>query len=199
MKRKKRRELYVDQIRALFADAVVRPNEAERKIYIVREAGDMNAAAQNAFLKLLEEPPRYAAFLLCTGSEERFLPTVRSRCGVRRTRAAETQPGPAAYERADAYLACVASGDAAALLRHCVFLEKLDSEDFTELVRAARLRVCDMLCGRADTLGLDRTHLFEQTRLLARVEEHLRFHVSVRHLCGLLAVQFLADTGGTSL
>ena len=57
----------------------VLPNEAERKIYLIPRAGDMQAPAQNALLKLLEEPPAYCAFLLMTENAERLLPTVRSR------------------------------------------------------------------------------------------------------------------------
>ena len=51
---KLRREITVDQIRALAVDAAVLPNEADGKVYIFPEADTMNIAAQNAFLKLLE-------------------------------------------------------------------------------------------------------------------------------------------------
>ena len=50
---KPRREIVVEQIRALEKDAVVLPNEAARKVYLICEAELLNAAAQNAFLKLL--------------------------------------------------------------------------------------------------------------------------------------------------
>ena len=70
----------VDQVRALRADAYVRPNEGERKIYILEGADRMNAAAQNAMLKLLEEGPAYAAFLLLAENTGAVLQTVRSRC-----------------------------------------------------------------------------------------------------------------------
>ena len=52
-----KREIGVDQIRDVIADAQVLPNEAARKVYIIDRAETMNAAAQNAALKLLEEPP----------------------------------------------------------------------------------------------------------------------------------------------
>ena len=70
----------VDQVRALRTDAYVRPNEAERKVYLLERADRMNASAQNAMLKLLEEGPAYAAFLLLTDNAAALLPTVRSRC-----------------------------------------------------------------------------------------------------------------------
>lgn len=70
----------VDQVRAVRADAYVRPNEAQRKVYILEHAQQMNASAQNAMLKLLEEGPAYAAFLLIADNGGGLLQTVRSRC-----------------------------------------------------------------------------------------------------------------------
>ena len=74
------KDISVAQVRALRADAYIRPNEAERKVYILENAQTMNASAQNAMLKLLEEGPAYAAFLLLTDNAAALLPTVRSRC-----------------------------------------------------------------------------------------------------------------------
>ena len=70
----------VDQIRQLRSDAYVRPNEAPRKVYLLEGADRMNPSAQNAMLKLLEEGPAYAAFLLLAENSAALLPTVRSRC-----------------------------------------------------------------------------------------------------------------------
>ena len=70
----------VDQIRDLRADAYIRPNEGRRKVYILENAGDMRAEAQNAMLKLLEEGPEYAAFLLLSENPGAVLETIRSRC-----------------------------------------------------------------------------------------------------------------------
>lgn len=74
------KSITVDQIRSLRADAYIRPNEGERKVYILEGAGQMNASAQNAMLKLLEEGPAYAAFLLLAENGSGLLQTVRSRC-----------------------------------------------------------------------------------------------------------------------
>ena len=54
-----KREIMVDQVRAMAADASILPNEAERKVYVIHEAELMNESAQNAALKLLEEPPAW--------------------------------------------------------------------------------------------------------------------------------------------
>lgn len=75
-----KQEITVEQIRSLRADAYVRPNEGKRKVYVVSPADAMNPAAQNALLKVLEEGPAYAAFLLDTDRPGKLLDTVRSRC-----------------------------------------------------------------------------------------------------------------------
>ena len=70
----------VDQVRALRTDAHIRPNEASRKIYLLERAERMNQSAQNAMLKLLEEGPAYAVFLLLAENGGALLSTIRSRC-----------------------------------------------------------------------------------------------------------------------
>ncbi len=70
----------VELIRQARADVYIQPNEAERKIYIFPRAQDMLPPAQNALLKILEEPPGYGVFLLLADNPEKLLPTIRSRC-----------------------------------------------------------------------------------------------------------------------
>ena len=70
----------VDDARRLSEHVWLRPFESERKVYIVPECERMNAEAQNALLKTLEEPPEYAHLLLLTTSSDILLETVRSRC-----------------------------------------------------------------------------------------------------------------------
>ena len=70
----------VDPIRAARSDMFIRPNEGKRKIYIIPRGQDMNESAQNALLKILEEPPDYGVFLILTANAEKLLATIRSRC-----------------------------------------------------------------------------------------------------------------------
>ncbi len=70
----------VDLIRQARADIYIRPNESDHKIYMIPRAQDMGIPAQNALLKVLEEPPAYGVFLLLSDNPEKLLPTVRSRC-----------------------------------------------------------------------------------------------------------------------
>lgn len=71
----------VDDIRQqLCGDILIKPYKGPYKIYIVDEAEKLNAQAQNALLKTIEEPPAYAVILLLTSNAESFLPTILSRC-----------------------------------------------------------------------------------------------------------------------
>lgn len=90
-------DINVSQARALRADAYIRPNEGARKVYLIENAQTMNPSAQNALLKLLEEGPAYAAFLLLTDHAAALLPTVRSRCQV-------LSLSPVSQAQAEAYL-----------------------------------------------------------------------------------------------
>ncbi len=68
------------QIRLLQREMVYAPVEANYKIALIFDAERMHPAGANALLKMLEEPPAYAIFILVTSAEERMLPTVLSRC-----------------------------------------------------------------------------------------------------------------------
>jgi DNA polymerase-3 subunit delta' len=63
-------------------DIVIRPYEYRRKIYICDEAEKMTAAAQNALLKTIEEPPEYGIIMLLTANKQMLLDTILSRCVV---------------------------------------------------------------------------------------------------------------------
>ena len=115
-KGRKRREILVDQVRFISADAQVMPNEARVKVYVVHDADRMNAAAQNALLKLLEEPPASAAFVLCAANPALLLPTVRSRCVLIRRNADAAEDEQSAAD-ALALLSALAAGDRVSLLR----------------------------------------------------------------------------------
>lgn len=71
---------HIETVRTVHDDASIIPNEAPCKIYILADCQFMNEAAQNAMLKLIEEPPDYAVFLLTVDSKAKLLPTVLSRC-----------------------------------------------------------------------------------------------------------------------
>jgi len=73
---------HVDQIRALRTDAYVRPNDGACKVYLLRNVHYMTEQAQNALLKIIEEPPAQVVFILTCNNRARVLPTILSRSAV---------------------------------------------------------------------------------------------------------------------
>lgn len=69
----------VDTIRSLREQAYIRPNEAARRVMIIAGAEDMNEPAQNALLKVLEEPPAHTLFILTCENRSQMLTTIQSR------------------------------------------------------------------------------------------------------------------------
>lgn len=78
-------DLNVDAARAMLEDAYRMPEEAPNNVYIVRLSGNTSntaVAAQNKLLKLIEEPPDSAVFILLCPTVEAVLPTIRSRTQI---------------------------------------------------------------------------------------------------------------------
>lgn len=69
----------VDEIRKLESEIYLKPTKANRKCFIINDADLMNESAQNALLKVLEEPPRYATIILVATNKEKLLGTIKSR------------------------------------------------------------------------------------------------------------------------
>ena len=74
------KELSIDTVRAMRADAFIRPNEGVRKVYIFEDCTILTEKDQNVLLKLVEEGPAYAAFFFCAENPAVLLQTIRSRC-----------------------------------------------------------------------------------------------------------------------
>lgn len=70
----------VDEIRELKTHVALAPFNSRRKVYIIDEVHMLSAAAFNALLKTLEEPPEYVVFILATTEPHKVPVTIRSRC-----------------------------------------------------------------------------------------------------------------------
>ena len=71
----------VDDIRTQVNNTVdIKPYQGPYKVYIIPQADMMTPQAQNALLKTIEEPPKYAVIILLTSNIGGLLPTIQSRC-----------------------------------------------------------------------------------------------------------------------
>ncbi len=72
----------VDDIRSLVDQVRYAPQQGQYKVYIIDEVHMLSSQAFNAFLKTLEEPPKYAIFILATTEKHKIIPTILSRCQI---------------------------------------------------------------------------------------------------------------------
>jgi DNA polymerase-3 subunit delta' len=189
-RREDKQNILVDQIRAVREDAVVMPNEANKKAYIIHQAGLMNTQAQNAFLKLLEEPPESSGFILVAEDPVSLLPTVRSRCVEIQSRRQEARQADSklvsAFEEA-------LTGGVLRLNAFSYTLEKLDRNSFPEFLDGASAMLIRRLRG-ATTGGdnsLDTEYLMNGIRVLARAKEYFNSNVSLVHISGMICAALM--------
>jgi DNA polymerase-3 subunit delta' len=76
------RVIKIEQIREIQSTVAYAPSDGKARVLVIREADNITEAASNAFLKLLEEPPRDTYFFLTTSRPHKLLPTLRSRTTV---------------------------------------------------------------------------------------------------------------------
>jgi len=179
-----KKEILVEQTRALRSDVFIMPNEAERKVFIIDPADAMNGNAQNSLLKVLEDGPDYAAFLLICANAGKLLSTIRSRCETITLPPEEEVPDPALEEYAKELAVHLLEDDELSLWSFLSSLElkKMKSKEFQSLLIL--------------TEGALRPFLHTHTRqcaallkLLRRCEEACVFNVGVGHLLGLLMAE----------
>ncbi len=72
----------VEDIRSLIEQVRILPQSGRYSVFIIDEVHMLSAAAFNAFLKTLEEPPAHAVFILATTEKHKIIPTILSRCQV---------------------------------------------------------------------------------------------------------------------
>ena len=134
-----KREMTADQARALRSDAYIRPNEGERKVYLIDPAEAMNPTAQNALLKVLEDGPAYTAFLLLTEQPGRLLETIRSRCETITLPPEEKEPDPELEKKAQTLARVLLTGSEWELAQAFTALEqeKLKTSQVLDLLAAA--------------------------------------------------------------
>lgn len=185
----KKKEILVDQIRDMGADAYVLPNEAAEKVYIIAQADSMNERAQNAALKLFEEPPKGVHFILCVSNAERLLPTVRSRCVELRCADEADGEDKDIAKLADEFAALLESGDEPRFTAWCFEHEKLEARLLPDFLFGVKRRLTEML-----KVKPDRKRIMSNIELIDRCLGYQTVNTGVKHIFGLLAVRSAMET-----
>lgn len=157
----------IEQARHLREALTFLPSSGRRKIFVLPDVERMDAAASNALLKSLEEPPAYALLLLTTSSEASLLPTIRSRCVT-------IWMGPVARPQVVEFLKKCSVGDEKERELRAALAEgspgvalRMDLEHYLQ-VRESLLALLQAGLARRDFAGL-----FRQTQKLSREKEKL--------------------------
>ena len=194
---KAKNEISVDQVRDVVLDAAVLPNESERKVYIFADGDFLGAPAQNAALKLLEEPPEGVILILCASRPESFLQTVRSRC-VEIIYNSD-------YENADAdtaaikdlaaeYLRLVEAADPLELFRFCEDNNDLSGQKMSIFISDVAEILANKLCSGWKSGSLSDERLIELERLMEKCAGYLKVNVGVKQIFGVLEVNSIPRT-----
>lgn len=189
---KQKKSIRVRQIRDLIADAYVLPNEAGRKVYIIEDADTMNPQAQNAFLKLLEEPPSFDAFILVAANPMLLLPTVRSRCVLIRTDSEEEELSAEEKELARGFLNTALRGSEATLFQWCMEHNSMNVQETLRFLDAVKETAVSGLSDSKRSLT-QKKKIDHLIRLADRCREFLAVNTGPKHVMAYLAVNANPD------
>lgn len=82
----KEKEIKLEAVKRLRKEFSLTAHSENYRVAIIRSADELNVSAQNALLKILEEPPEKAVIILVAEDEKKLLPTIVSRCQIKRFR-----------------------------------------------------------------------------------------------------------------
>ncbi len=199
------KNISVDVIREMRADAYIRPNEGKRKIYLFPDCALLTETDQNVLLKIVEEGPPYASFLFCAENSAAVLQTLRSRCVELKLHPVREESSPESNEAAEELCRAIGSRRPGAVTALAVRLErkKTDRESLQKLLeRAHGLFVAALLLlyGKepekndlemAAFLGntLTKTQIMRTIELLKKYHGECAYNVGPNHVLGALMVE----------
>lgn len=182
-----KKEIVAAQARDLRTDVYIRPNEGARKVYVIDPADTMNSTAQNALLKVIEDGPEYAAFLLLTAQPGQLLETIRSRCETLTLSPEEEKTDPELERQGEQLARLLLEGSEWELAQRltALELEKRKSGQVLELLAAAETAV-------AARLGTDR-RAARVLRLLKTCRDNEVYNMGTGHILGWLCASISAQ------
>ena len=198
------KNLSVDTVRQIRADAYIRPNEGARKVYIFPDCAILTEQDQNVLLKIVEEGPPYAAFLFCAENASAVLQTLRSRCVELKLHPAENGERESAEAGAE-LCRLLTEGKRGAVTELMVRLERkrTDRDALAALLDQARSILTAALLsqygkppeGAETALALELGKRLTKGRIMGTIELLQKYrgacayNVGVSHVLGALAVE----------
>ena len=198
------KNIAVDVVRNIRADAYIRPNEGRRKVYLFPDCALLTEQDQNVLLKIVEEGPPYAAFLFCAENAAVVLQTLRSRCVELKLHPAEDPAGETS-ETGEALCRAIGSHRRGAVAELAARLEKKRTtrEDLAAMLergRAAFAAALLLLYGQQPeeinreiapflAKNLTKTQIMSTIELLQKYHGECAYNVGPGHVLGALAAE----------
>ena len=198
------KNLSVDVIREMRADAYIRPNEGRRKVYLFPDCSILTEQGQNILLKIVEEGPPYAAFLFCAENVSVVLQTLRSRCVELKCASGEEAAGETS-EWGEALCRAVGSRKRGAAAELAVRLEKkkLSREELSAMLERSRALFSAALLslyGREPkendreialflAKNLTKNQIMSTIGMLEKYHGECAYNVGAAHVLGALAAE----------
>ena len=193
------KNISVDVLRSLRADAYILPNEGRRKVYIFPDCDKLDPKAQNVLLKVVEEGPPHAAFIFCAANSATLLQTIRSRAVEWKLSPAPT--GAQASGEAQRLCTLISERKNAELVSFCTELEnsKISREDLQKLLSDARDIFTAALSASYGVPGSDplfarlaremgRRRLTASIDILQQFIRECGYNIGVGHFTGALSI-----------
>ena len=198
------KNIAVDVVRAIRADAYIRPNAGRPQVYRFPDCALLTEQDQNVLLKIVEEGPPYAAFLFCAENPSQVLQTLRSRCVEVKLRPGTEEDGEPS-EAAEALCRAIGSRRRGAVAELAVRLEKkkLDREALAAMLERSRASFAAALLslygrqpGEMDreiapflAKNLTKTQIMSTIELLQKYHGECAYNVGPGHVLGALAAE----------
>ena len=197
------KNIAVDVVRSVRADAYIQPNEGARKVYLFPDCSLLTEQDQNVLLKVVEEGPPYAAFLFCAENRSQVLSTLRSRCVELQLPPEATEAAPS--EEGEELCRRIGSRRRGAVTEFLVGLERrrLDREALADMLAWAREEFAAALLlqyGYRDpesqreippflAKNLTKAQIMSTIELLETYHGECAYNVGVGHVLGALAAE----------
>ena len=199
------KNIAVDVVRNIRADAYIRPNEGTRKVYLFPDCALLTEQDQNVLLKIVEEGPPYAAFLFCAENPAVVLQTLRSRCVELKLHPAVGETGEEVSEAGEELCRAIGKHRRGAVAELAVRLEKKRTtrEDLAALLersRGAFTSALLLLYGQEPeeidreiapylAKNLTKSQIMRTIELLQKYHGECAYNVGPGHVLGALAAE----------
>jgi len=185
----------IEEARRIVSDAYILPNDAPRKVYLILDAGRMAVYTQNAWLAVLETPPKHACFVLSAKSASDLLPTVVSRCVEIKCGGSAQSDLQFAY--ATELLNALYARDELGVFSACVKMETLSRDELAPALEGVRTLLRDGTInhlapiGGVDTPNFSYLEFTACAEALRIAEDGIRRNLGVPILLSALAVRLM--------